>query len=190
MSTHTISPSKALSIRMISWMPSSLQRPHQAPFPPQANHTTVPMVSPNTVPRALAGSLAPVLHPQLTNKRSHHRHPTSPVLTLTLSQHHTEPIPPTPQDSARHPLRHPRLSPLHLNHSHDSGQPRSHKRRLDQYPTPLHARLQRLLPARLLCGRQPHLAHHLGSPRRSPRLHSLLFLRCPRRPSRDYPFTR
>lgn len=175
-------------------MPSSLQRHQQAPFHPQTNLTIALTVFRSTVLRALEGSLALVLHPQLNNKRSHHHHLTFPVLTLTLRRHHIEPIPPTPQDSARHPLRHPSPSPspspLHLNHNHDSGQPRSHKRRLDQRPTSLHARLQRLLPPRLLRAHQPHLSQHLSCPRRNPRPHSLLSLRCPRRPSRDYPFTR
>lgn len=143
------------------------------------------MGSPNTIPRALAGFLAPVPHPQLTNKRPHHYHPISPVLTLTLSQHHTERIHLTPQDSARHPLRR-----LRLNRSHDSGQPHSHKRRLDQRLTPLHARLQRLPPARLLLVHQLHLAHHLSRLRLNPHLRSRLSWQCPRRPSRDYPFTR
>lgn len=173
-------------------MPSSLQRHQQAPFRSQTNPTIALMVFQSTVPRAPEGSSAPVLHPQLNNKRSHHHHLTFPVLTSTLSRYHTEPIPPTPQDSARHPLRRPSPSPspLHLNHNHDSGQPRSHKRHLDRCPTPLHARLQRLLPPRLLRTHRPHLSHHLSRPRRSPRPHSLLSLRCPRRPSRDYPFTR
>lgn len=166
-------------------------RHQQAPFRPQMNLTTVPMVSQNIVHRALVDSLAPVLHPQLTtNKRLHHHHPTSPVLTLTLGQHHTEPIPPTPQDSARHPLRRPRPSLLPLNHSHDSGRLRSHKRHPDPRPAPLHALLQRLLPARLLRAHQPHLAHHLSHLRRSPLPHSLLSWQCPTRHSRDCPFTR
>jgi hypothetical protein len=91
------------------------------------------MLSRNTVPHGPVGSSAPVHLPQLSNAHLDH-HPTSPVLTLTLSQHHTERIP-TPQDSAR-PLRIPR--PLHLIHG--SGQPRSHSHHLDHRLTFLHAR--------------------------------------------------
>jgi hypothetical protein len=160
---------------------SSLTSPRhqQVPFHPQTNPTIALMVFQSTVLRAPEGSLALVLHPQLNNKRSHHHHLTFLVLTSTPSRHHTEPIPPTPQDSARHPLRRPSPSPLRL----------IHKRRLDLRPTSLHARLQRLLPPRLLRAHQPHLSHHLSHPRRNPRPHSLLSLRCPRRPSHDYPFT-
>ncbi|KAG1876210.1 hypothetical protein F4604DRAFT_686239 [Suillus subluteus] len=43
-------------------------------LPPSNEPTNVLMVSPNTVPRAPVGFLAPVLHPQPT----HHYHPTSP----------------------------------------------------------------------------------------------------------------
>lgn len=157
---------------------SSLTSPRhqQAPFHPQMNHTIALMVFQSTVLLAPEGFLALVLHPQLNNKRSHHHNLTSLVLTSILSRHHTEPIPPTPQDSARHPLRRPSPSPLHLNHNRDPGQPRSHKRRLDQRPTSLHARLQRLLPPRHLRAHQPHLSPHLSRPRRNPRPHSLLSL--------------